>query len=440
VGSALPFLTLSDPLVTGEGVLDPLGLAMIGERLAEQILPGLRARMSRPRFLTAIAVSAAVCENLEESVARDGVTPAYLVFEWLVVEAFVREGKREATRGTPGTQKAQEARDSGDAISHRTYLKTPTVFGFHGVYKPLARHLGIVDDDLRLSDKGYELLKVWQAERGLNGFLESAAATGEGRSIRHALRAAVEDGLAASQTKRSAAWHGWSILARHLSPASAGAVEASVLAKLIEHPEGEPRGEMFRLLGDAGLKTDAGEHEIAKTILTRECSRDLAGRLRAIVAYEAACGVLEEAFDWIRFLSTHSRERPINADTFGAEIRTGVLARDIQSKLGAAEQALAASPLPVQKMFAELVRGFSAVRDSAEMFESVLSRHDEVQRAKPPEGKRSWFERSPDGATFVRVPYRLIDTPARERDWNRPYRIDTALSFLADLRGANGSL
>jgi hypothetical protein len=162
MATALPFLTLSDPLVSGEGALDPLGLAMISERLADEILPGLRARMSRPRFLSAIAVAAAICENLEDRLAADGITPAFLVFEWLVVEAFIREGRREETRGTPGTLKAQEVRDNGDALSHRTYLKTPNVFGFHGVYKPLARDLGIVDDDLRLADKGYELLKIWQ--------------------------------------------------------------------------------------------------------------------------------------------------------------------------------------------------------------------------------------------------------------------------------------
>ena len=62
---ALPFLSLPDPVVSGEGALDPLGLAAIGDQLAEWILPGLRARMNRPRFLTAIAVSAVVCEGLE---------------------------------------------------------------------------------------------------------------------------------------------------------------------------------------------------------------------------------------------------------------------------------------------------------------------------------------------------------------------------------------
>jgi hypothetical protein len=439
MATALPFLTLSDPLVTGEGALDPLGLAMIGERLADEILPGLRARMSRPRFLSAIAVSGAVCENLEDRMAADGITPSFLVFEWLVVEAFVREGSREETRGTPGTLKAQEVRDNGDALSHRTYLKTPNVFGFHGVYKPLARDMGIVDDDLRLADKGYELLKIWQTEQRLEGFLESALVTGEGRAARHTLRSALEDGLAAGYTKRSASWQGWSILAEHLSPANLGAKEAACLARLLEDPESEPRGEVFRLLRDVSEPGDAGEDQIVNAFVLRKCGRDLADRMKAIVAYEAVCGILEEAFDSIRFLSTHSRERPIDARTFAMEARSGALARELPGRLGAAEQALAVSPLGVQQLFAQLARGFAGVRDATDLFETVLARHEGVQKAKPPEGKRSWFERSPDGATFVRVPYRLAKRPGSARGWNRPYRIRSVLSFLSDLRGVHGA-
>jgi hypothetical protein len=97
------------------------------------------------------------------------------------------------------------------------------------------------------------------------------------------------------------------------------------------------------------------------------------------------------------------------------------------------------SPLGVQQLFAQLAKGFGPVRDAGGLFEAVLARHEEVQKAKPPEGKRSWFERSPDGATFVRVPYRLVDRPESEHGWNRPYRIHTVLSFLSDLRGAHGT-
>jgi hypothetical protein len=92
---------------------------------------------------------------MEERVADDEVTPAHIVFEWLLVEAFVRVGQDSTTRGTPGTLKAQQATVTGVALSAKTYLHIPTIFGFHGVYKPLARHLGIVDDDMRLGDNGY---------------------------------------------------------------------------------------------------------------------------------------------------------------------------------------------------------------------------------------------------------------------------------------------
>jgi hypothetical protein len=175
---------------------------------------------------------------------------------------------------------------------------------------------------------------------------------------------------------------------------------------------------------------------MTQTFLMRKSGRDLSARLKAIVAYEQACGVLEEAFDWIRYLSTCSRDRPIDAPAFGNERRTGALVRELPAKLAAAEQALAVAPLNVQQLFAQLAKGFDGVRDAARLFEAVLSRHEDVQEAKPPEGKRSWFERSPDGATFVRVPYRVSERPSSEHGWNRPYRIRTVLSFLDDLKVA----
>lgn len=436
MGPSLPFLTLSDPLVSGEGALDPLGLAMVGDRLADQILPGLRARMSRPRFLTAIAVSAAVCDGLEERLAADGITPDYLLFEWLVVESFVREGDREKTLRTPGTQKAQDVRDSGDRMSARTYLKTPTVFGFHGIYKPLARHLSIVDDELQLSDRGYELLKIWQTEQGLEGFLDSATGDGPGRPIRQSLRSAVEEGLAAGHTSRSGGWQGWSVLAHHLPPAEAGPNEAAYLLRLLRDPDAAPRGEVFELLGEVGAESNASEQELAQNLLIPKASRELAARLKAIVAYEQVCGVLEEGFDWIRYLSTHSRDRPIGADAFAQDVRGRELAVELPQRIAGAEQALAIAPLQVQQMFAQLGKAFDNVRDARGLFEAILARHQDVQQAKPPEGKRSWFERDGGGATFVRVPYRVTERPASEHVWNRPYRISAALSFLDDLKVA----
>jgi hypothetical protein len=305
--SALPFLSLPDPKVSGEGALDPLGLATIADRLADWILPGFTARMARPRFLTAMAVAAVVCDGFEDEATADG-TPAHLVFEWHLVEAFVRAAERATVSRTPGIDKATTARNEGVPMSARRYLKTPMVFGFHGVYKRLGRHLGVVDDELTLGESGYALLKVWEREQGIPRFVESIGRGGS-HAFRETVRAAVIDGVAAGCTKRSSGWRGWEMLAKHLSPGLAGKRERET----------------------------------------------------------------------IRFLLL-----------------------------------------------------------SKELFDAMLRRHAEVQKAKPPDGKREWFEPTPDGRVFVRPPYRLDDEPEPREWWPRPYRLDAVRSFCRDLEG-NGA-
>ena len=51
---AFPFLTTYDPPGTSEGSLDPLGLYQIADQLAIQLVPAVRERMLRIRFLTAM--------------------------------------------------------------------------------------------------------------------------------------------------------------------------------------------------------------------------------------------------------------------------------------------------------------------------------------------------------------------------------------------------
>lgn len=125
---------------------------------------GGRERQLHPSFLTATAVSLAVCEDFElDTVAKDGVSEPWQVFEWYLVEGLVRTSRSAATaradnesstnepspievvgtRGVPGSLKARQAVDEGVPLSARRYLRTPTLFGFHGVYRLLARTLGI---------------------------------------------------------------------------------------------------------------------------------------------------------------------------------------------------------------------------------------------------------------------------------------------------------
>src|SRR5256885_12966830 len=90
MNSTFPFLTSYDPPGTSEGTLDPLGLYQIADQLAIQLVPAVRERMQRIRFLTAMAVGAIVTEGLEDDPRERDASP-YLVWEWLVVEALIRQ-------------------------------------------------------------------------------------------------------------------------------------------------------------------------------------------------------------------------------------------------------------------------------------------------------------------------------------------------------------
>ena len=132
----IPFITAYDPVAASEGTIDPLGLYQIADQLAVQLVPGVRERMQRVRFLTAITVGSRVLEGVSDDDARRDVAP-FLVWEWLIVEALVRAaaGGGRLADGVPGSQVGKRAHQQFGYLDNRSYLKTPRIFGFHGVYK-----------------------------------------------------------------------------------------------------------------------------------------------------------------------------------------------------------------------------------------------------------------------------------------------------------------
>lgn len=72
----LPFFTAYDPPGSSEGTLDPLGLYMIANQLATRLVPAVRERMQRLRFLTPVTVGALVTEDLEPNDRHPNVLPS----------------------------------------------------------------------------------------------------------------------------------------------------------------------------------------------------------------------------------------------------------------------------------------------------------------------------------------------------------------------------
>lgn len=70
-----PFLTAYDPPVYSEGTLDLLGVYMIADQLATRLVPAVRERMQRVRFLTPITVGTLVTEDLEPNDRHPNILP-----------------------------------------------------------------------------------------------------------------------------------------------------------------------------------------------------------------------------------------------------------------------------------------------------------------------------------------------------------------------------
>ena len=145
------FSSAFDPSETSDSSLDPLGLYAFSDALATRLIPGLRERMSIPRFLTTIAFGAHVCEPFRGRVAKDGRSDPYQIYEWLMVTGWYKNHRNtKELLGLPGVQKAEEAFNQSKPLNAARYLKTASVFGFHGVYRTLAEDIGVVDEAYQL--------------------------------------------------------------------------------------------------------------------------------------------------------------------------------------------------------------------------------------------------------------------------------------------------
>lgn len=453
----LPVLSLPDPPQSAEGSIDPLGLQATYERLAETIYPFITARMYRPRFLTAIALEAVVCDAWKDELAADRVTPAWLVCEWLLVEGFYRAWKVAGTgdrRSIPGIQKVGRVVDARRPVSAAAYLKTPRVFGLTGVYKTLAFGLRIVTDDIALDDGGFELIRVWEQEQGLDGFLDGR--TGPGAKFREHLRSAVERGLRKGHSDVPSGWPVWEQIVRHLDPGNAGAREKSWIHRRLLDPElrlnprdldaTSMRRELLERISSDHVRIGIGPHADSRadeatffrSLIGKDSgvSRSLRERLRIIDAYEGLSRVIEDAMALIRHLSTVSSTGVIGPTDFAADPLARALTDRVAPATHCLAEVIAWSPWEVAMQRA--LTHFADVADPTAFFERILEHHEDAQRAKPPDGKRPWLERLASDRIVVRAQYRIADRFEESDAYVRDYRSFSACSFLRDLGRLRG--
>jgi hypothetical protein len=433
-----PLLTEFDEIDSAEGGIDPLGTERIAEELGVMLSPGVRERQSHPRFLTAMAVSMSLCEGYPpDTTAKDGTSPPWLVFEWHLVEGLVRSRGRNSKDidGLPGRNKAATALKDDVHLSARRYLKTPSVFGFHGIYRQLARNLRI-DQDSNLGENGFELLSIWTKEQKLEGFWGTKP--GEGRQLRDRLRAALQDGLAAGCVERGGNWSGWEFFGKYLAPYEFGRLERRFLGDLLlADPKGF-RGEILNfLVSDRGRRAwgaRSSERDFHAALL-KKATTGLKELLRAIDCYEAFARLLQDAFDECLYAITsrNARTKRVSTSNLGSLECVRRACKQVPKVFATVEESLAPFNSTATE-FRDAFRQLADRQNSRQWALSLMEHHCRIQKAKPPEGKQPWVECYDDHTFRCRPLYLRDERPRNDGSYVHFFRTNPLWSFANDLR------
>ncbi|NLX59119.1 MAG: hypothetical protein GXY74_08525 [Phycisphaerae bacterium] len=433
---------MRDDEILGEGSLDPLGLYATADRLAVQLVPGVRERQQHPRFLTALAVSLHVTSSFpDDIVASDGVSEPWQVFEWYMVEFMVRTASGgDELRGLPGRDKATSAIRDNVPLSAKRYLKTPSVYGFHGVYRILARELEIQVAD-QLGGPGYQLLETWADEQNLAGFVGTGG--GDGHLVLQRLREAVDDGLETGCVARRANWRYREFFSNHLGQYEVGRREARTLYEIIRSPgNGFRRQVLDFLVSDAGQKLTqpfadgsgslgAIERHVHEA-MRKTAPPELRRLLEAIQAYEHFARLIQDAFeDCRRRLTTvHGKVSPAELAKLEG-VRSSC--RELPAAFAAAHEKLTQADDALAAEFADHFDFAGEQCDGKTWVERLIDHHLRIQQGKPPNGKKPWIDRYDDGGLVLQPAYRVEEGGRHDKSYVHGYRTQPLMSFLSDL-------
>ncbi|RZK13231.1 MAG: hypothetical protein EOO46_00040 [Flavobacterium sp.] len=428
----LPYLSTYHTIENSQGTLDPLGLYSIADKLATRLAPGLRERMKHPRYLTAIAVGSVVGSSFEENeLARDEVSEPWQVYEWYVTSGLVKKFEKEDPSqllGMPGREKTTNALKSNLPLSANRYLKTPSVFGFHGVYRTLAKQIGLIEGNL-LGEFGYRLTEVWENEQNLKGFLLGVKGS-PGNEFRSRLYEAVRRGLEIGEVAKPWSWEFYSKIGERLSPKSPGNIEATLLYNELIRGESGAVGELINfLISKAGRRallpgSEKTFHELflQSSIYNREL-------LKAIQAYERVARLLYNAFyDCLHWMAQNQSKGKV------AQLASlhHILVACKELPVAFTQADLLLEPFsPEAHEFAEKFEMVREIFSAPDWVKLLFEHHSAVQRAKPPNGKASWILEHTSGSYLLNT--LQSNRQLLNNEYVHQYRTFALQSFMKDL-------
>jgi hypothetical protein len=426
----LPFLTSYDPPGASEGTLDPLGVFPLIDQLGTLLVPAVRERMLRIRFLTAMAVGALVTEGLRDDLNRRDSAP-FLVWEWLVVESLyrTREGG-DKNWGIHGSDVVHRAVDQYGYVDARSYLNAPRIFGFNGVYKRLAIHLGIVNLHLGPARMTEHLVEAWARDRGYGGL------KGAGQLFAR-WKAAIERSLNEEPPRTRTGWNrdSWAQMADAFAPSGVSGREKHTLRSMLLQPDGRTLGALPEIWG---LQTRFGDEYQEESLhkLLAEKHAIYWSLLSAIQAHEAFIRGLQDSFDLLLAEGAQSDFRGYETTTISRDNEFVASTKDLRLRFEAASKAFSGldhEGAAIRGQFEARFAPFAQPLKPAEVAKVLCAHHETIQRGKSAEGKRPWFDRMGPDRIYVRQQFRKRRRPIEPGRYVGYYRGRPIRRFYRDL-------
>jgi hypothetical protein len=353
-----------------------------------------------------------------------------MIWEWLVVEAIIRALESDPeVWGVPGTLVTQRALAQHGYLDSLSYLKTPRIFGFHGVYKRLATHVRLVDVHLQPLAEGENLVDAWARDCGLGGLDRFT-------TLRDKWRAAVERSFVQAPPRTRPGWSEseWSELANAVAPHLVKSREKRCLRELLHASEDRALGalpQIWRLQED--LDNDDYSEPVLHDRLEREAPA-FGTLLNAIRAYEAFCRSLQDAFDVLRGEAEKKDALGFEVATIAHDDEFAESVRGLEQRYEAARRQLGEIDLQYQNLFDERFAPFAEPMSAADCALALCEHHERVQKAKSADGKRPWFDRLGRDRIYIRHQYREGRRPVMPGKYVHDYRGNPIRRFYLDLK------
>ena len=225
------------------------------------------------------------------------------------------------------------------------------------------------------------------------------------------------------------------LIASHLGPWEPGPKEREALWVALTHNDAL-RGEYARLLssqqGQLAWQESGGSEAAFQEWLMPHASSPMRQLLKTIRAFERLARLLTDAFDESRYRMTQERA-PVDVAWLGHGTALKRANEECRAAYGEAVDDLGEID-PGLRVRAE--RAFAWIGEAsspASFAANLLEHHGRVQKAKPPNGKRAWFDTFGDGRVAIRPAYTAAEFVAQPGSYVQAYRTRPIWSFARDL-------